>query len=160
MPSPDRSERRTVVICIGNQNVADAAVGYEVFSRLEPTTARLEYCGMGVADLLPLLNGETELIVVDAVQLGAAPGTVHVLPWQAIPKIGDQLAPHGLGLRETIEIGRFLCPEQVPQRVMLVGVEGRCFDQGRDRMTAEVAEAIDAAVVIVQELVQGKRAFP
>ena len=151
MPS---SVRRTIIICIGNELIADDAAGYEVYARLAPIPARLEYCGVGGIDILPLFQGETDLVLVDAVQLGAPPGTVHVLPWELLPQCGAEISAHGLGLRETIEIGRILFPEQVPARVTLVGIEGCCFNLTREYMTWEVSQAIDIAVVKVRELVQ------
>jgi hydrogenase maturation protease len=152
MPSP---VRRTIVVCIGNQLVADDAAGYEVFCRLAPLPGRLEYCGVGGIDLLPLFQGETDLIVVDAVELGAAPGTVHLIPWERLPENRTQISAHGLGLRESIEIGRILYPDQVPERVTLVGIEGRCFNRTREFMSREVSDSIDFAVAAVRELVQG-----
>lgn len=146
---------RAIVICIGNELVADDAAGYEVYRRLGPLQARLEYLGVGGFDLLPLLQGEKHLIVVDAVQLGEAPGTVHVMPWQQLPEAGPEISVHGVGLRETIEIGRLLFPEQMPEQVTLVGVEGRCFNRTREFMTGAVAGAIDHAVAEVRRLVQG-----
>ena len=154
MPSEDR---RTVVICIGNELVADDAAGYEVYGRLVPLqlAARVRCCGVGGIDVLALLQGETDLIVVDAVQLGAAPGTVHVIPWHLLPENGAEISAHGLGLRETIEIGRILYPDQIPERGTLVGIEGRCFNRTREYMSREVSQAIDVAVATVKELVQG-----
>lgn len=152
MQLPDRS---TVVVCIGNELIADDAAGFEVYQRLAPIEARVEYCGVGGFDLLPLLNGETDLIVVDAVQLGAPAGTVHVMPWGELPESGPEISAHGVGLRESIEIGRILYPERIPGRVTLVGIEGRCFNRTREFMTGEVAGAIDRAVATVHGLVQG-----
>jgi hydrogenase maturation protease len=60
-----------------------------------------------------------------------------------------------VGLRETIEIGKILFPEQMPEQVTLVGIEGRCFDRTREFMTGAVAGAIDPAVEAVRRLVQG-----
>ena len=152
MPLPDR---RTIVVCIGNELIADDAAGYEVYRRLAPLAARLEYSGVGGIDILPLLEGEAHLIVVDAVQLGAAAGTVHVIPWELLPESGEEISAHGLGLREAIEIGRILFPEKIPGRVTLVGIEGRCFNRTRDFMTHEVSRSIDVAVARVREMVQG-----
>lgn len=160
MPAPNV---RTIVVCIGNELIADDAAGYEVFVRLDrytrrdPLAARLEYRGLGGIDLLPLFQGERHLVVVDAVQLGAAPGTVHVLPWEELPRGGGEISAHGLGLRETIEIGRVLCPEQIPEKVTLVGIEGRCFNRTREYMSPEVADAIEVAVDTVRKLVRQGR---
>jgi len=151
MPATDH---RTIVVCLGNELVADAAAGFEVYARLAPLAARLEYCAVGGIDLLPLFRGEQQLLVVDAVQLGATPGTVHVIPWEELLGAGAGIASHDLGLRETIEIGRILCPEQIPERLTLVGIEGRCVNRTREFMTREVSEAIDAAVATVRRLVE------
>ena len=146
-----------IVICVGNELVADDAAGFEVYSRLSEcdAPARLEFCGVGGIDVLQLLEGETDLIVVDAVQLGAPPGTIHVIPWDTLPIAETAVSAHGLGLREIIEIGRLLYPEKIPQRITLVGIEGRCFNFTREHMTDEVAAALDQAVATVKELLGG-----
>lgn len=150
-------DRSTVVVCIGNELVADDAAGYLVYGKLAGIEARLEYLGVAGIDLLGLLEGETDLVVVDAVQLGAPPGTVHVLDWQELPSCGQAISGHGVGLRESIEIGRFLFPDRVPERVTLVGIEGRCFNRMREHMTSAVAKAIEPAAAVVRELVRGGR---
>jgi len=135
--------------------IADDAVGFEIYNRLAGCAARLEYCGVGGIDMLPLLEGETDMIVVDAVQFGALPGTIHVVPWESLPQGSTAISAHGLGLRETIEIGSILFPGSMPQRVTLVGIEGCCFNRTREYMTAAVSAAIDPAVETIQELAQG-----
>ena len=154
MPDPAGN---TLIVCIGNELVADDAVGFEIFHRLSGIGARLEYCSVGGADILPLLNGATELVVVDAVQLGFAPGTVHCIDWNALPPSGCAISAHGLGLRETIEIGELLYPGTMPERITLVGIEGRCFDRPRQFMMQEVSDAIDPAVSVIKGLVGGNR---
>lgn len=150
------SDRRTIVICIGNELIADDAVGFEIFNRLAGCNARLEYCSVGGIDLLPMLEGETDLVVVDAVQLGAEPGSVHVVPWESLPHDSSAISSHGLGLRETIEIGTLLYPERMPERMTLVGIEGRCFNLTREYMTTEVEAAIDTAVSIIKKLIKSQ----
>ena len=150
MPS---SDRRTIIICIGNELIADDSVGFEIYNRLAGCNARLEYCSVGGIDLLPMLEGETDLIVVDAVQFGAAPGTIHVLPWDELPCDSSAITSHGLGLRETIEIGSTLYPGTMPERITLVGIEGRCFNRTREYMTVEVQEALGSAVTMIEEIV-------
>jgi hydrogenase maturation protease len=147
------TDRRTIIICIGNELIADDAVGFEIYNRLAGCTARLEFSGVGGIDMLPLLNGETDMIVVDAVQLGAAPGTIHVIPWDSLPRGSMEISAHGLGLRETIEIGSTLYPQEMPERITLIGIEGRCFNRTREHMTCEVREAIDRAVLAIEKLI-------
>lgn len=150
-------DRRTIIICIGNELIADDAVGFEVHKHLavscDDPNVRLLYCGVGGIDLLPLFEGESDLIVVDAVQLGAEPGTIHVLPWHELPSGSSAISAHGLGLRETIEIGRTLYPENMPDRITLVGIEGRCFNRTREFMSVEVEAAVDRAALKIEELI-------
>jgi hydrogenase maturation protease len=150
MPATDR---RTIIICIGNELIADDAVGFEIFNRLGNCRARLEFCSVGGIDMLPLLDGETDMIVVDAVQLNAPPGTIHVLPWDSLPESNGAISSHGLGLRETIEIGKILYPLSMPERITLVGIESRCFNRTREYMTSEVQAAISIAVSTIEELI-------
>ncbi len=147
------SDRRTIIICIGNELIADDAVGFEVYNRLAGCNARLEYCSVGGIDILPLLDGESDMIVVDAVQFGTLPGTIHVIPWDSLPCDSSAISSHGLGLRETVEIGSILYPGTMPERITLVGIEGRCFNRTREYMADEVRDAIDRAVTTIVELV-------
>ncbi len=148
----------TLIVCLGNPLAADDGAGHAVCEELRrvslPKGVRLCFIGLGGIDLLEELAGEERLIVVDAVQLGTAPGTVHVLSWDRLPL--RQLRPvsgHGIGIREAIEVGRKLYPDRVPESIFLVGIEGGCFDQLRERLSAEVAAAVFPAVAAVRNLI-------
>lgn len=147
----------TVIVCVGNSLVGDDAAGSAVHDALDgrlPPRTRLRLLGVGGIALLDDLQGEECLIVVDAVQLGAAAGTVHVLAWDAIPEAGGAaVSLHGLGIREAVAVGRMLYPEIMPRRVYLVGIEGRRFDCLGEEMTPAVSAAIDEAVSQVLKLI-------
>jgi len=144
----------TIIICIGNELIADDAVGFEIYNRLAGCDAHLEFCGVGGIDILPLLEGEKNMIVVDAVQFGEPPGTIHVIPWDSLPRSSSAISAHGLGLRETVEIGRILYPQAMPERITLVGIEGRCFNRTREHMSREVQDSIGRAVTTIEELMK------
>ena len=155
------SEADVLVVCIGNELVADDAVGYAVYRQLHaaglPEQVRLEYCGVGGIVLLDLLSGsECLMVVVDAVQLGASVGTVQVWPWDQLPSLGDgsAVSAHGIGLKDTILIGQTVYPERMPRQILLVGVEGRCFDQLGGAMTPEVHAAVPVATAMVLNLLR------
>jgi len=67
-----------LIVCIGNDLVADDGAGQAVHASLEAISlaagTRLVFLGLGGIDLLEVMNGEDLLVVIDAVQLGAAPG--------------------------------------------------------------------------------------
>lgn len=157
----------SLVVCIGNELIADDAAGYEVWRRLQamqlPAGARTEFASVGGIALLDLLHGdEGLLIVVDAVQLGAPPGTIHCLSWDDVPDSGNSaISAHGIGLREAIDVGRLLFPEKLPHCVILIGIEGRCFNKTRDAMTPETEMAIEAAAVrVCDEITRYHRGTP
>lgn len=144
-----------LVACVGNDLVADDAIGCEVYSRLRmmdlPSNTRVEFVGVGGLALLDLLRGDERLLItVDAVQLGAAAGTIHCLSWDALPSANAAISVHGIGLKEAIAIGRILYPERMPPAVVLVGVEGRCFNRMREAMTPATAAAADGAAELVR----------
>jgi hydrogenase maturation protease len=146
-----------LVVCIGNDLVGDDGVGKAVHDRLGelplPEGTRLAFLGLGGIDLLDQFNGEERLVVVDAVQLGGAAGTVHVLDWAGLPYMEPRpVSGHGIGVREAIEVGRRLYPEKTPRLIHLVGVEGRVFDQLGRGLSTEVAAAVPLAVAAVLRL--------
>jgi hydrogenase maturation protease len=142
---------RSLVVCIGNDLVADDAIGHEIYRLLNeralPEGVRVCLLGVGGMDLLDEVNGEDLLIVVDAVQFGAAPGSVHVLDWEKIPS--NQLRPvsgHGIGVKEALQVCRKLYPEKAAGSVYLVGVEGQCFDMVGAGLTPAVLSGLPEAV--------------
>ncbi len=163
-PIMAQSAGATLVVCIGNELIADDAVGYEVYQKLLgmelPRETRVEYSGVGGLSLLDRLTGyERFMIVVDAVQFGAPPGTIHCISWEDLPSCcNTAISAHGIGLKETIEVGKILCPEKLPAQIVLIGIEGQCFNQMRDFMTPETAAALyDAADACLQQITQFQR---
>lgn len=152
--------KRILVVCIGNELVADDGVGWTVFQALQkcllPERVRLTFLGLGGIDLLEELDGEDLLVVVDAVQLGAQPGTVHRLGWQELPQApGRPVSGHGIGVREALEIGARLYPQRLPRETLLLGIEGRCFDRLGQGLSPEVASAVPEVVRTVSDLADG-----
>lgn len=146
-----------LVICIGNDLVADDGVGHVVYNELTRRDlaqgTRLKLLGLGGMALLGEFSGEDLLVVVDAVQFGVSPGTVHVLDWEDLPEGGSHVSCHGIGIREAIEVSKKLYPETTPKSVYLVGIEGQCFDQLGKGLTAEVAASIPSAIEIITGIV-------
>jgi hydrogenase maturation protease len=151
----------TLIVCVGNDLVADDGVGPEIFARMSraPLPEGMRLCLLGTSGLALLdeLQGGERLIVVDAVMLGGPPGHVHVFAWDEIPEaLGQAVTSHGIGVKEVVRVGRLLFPERMPVQIFLVGVEGRCFDQFAP-MSAEVNLALDAAAAAVLALVKDAR---
>ena len=103
---------KALIVCVGNSLVGDDAAGCAVYESLAreslPDGVRLHLLGVAGISLLEILAGENILIVVDAVQFGAKPGTVHILDWSELPQArGLAVSAHGIGLREAIDLVNF-----------------------------------------------------
>ncbi len=151
--------RRALIVCIGNELVADDGVGRAIYERLRaqplPDRVRLVFLGLGGIDLLEELAGEELLVVVDGVQLGGEAGTVHRLGWEQLPPTPPRpVSGHGIGIREAIGVGRILYPERMPQEIHLIGIEGSCFNELGGGLTEAVARAVPRAVAAIVNLLQ------
>ncbi len=129
------------VIGLGNEWRSDDAVGLEVARRLGGRTLDGEPIG-----LVEALDGEDELVLVDAVSSDAPPGTVHTFDASSAPLPGALFgasSTHALGLSEAVELARSL--GRLPRRVVVYGVEGKSFAFGRG-LSEEVAAAAERLV--------------
>ena len=105
--------RRLRIIGLGNALRGDDAVGLVVARRVRellPGADVLELSGEPAELLDALGDGVEHVVLVDAVTSGAPPGTVHRLDASeaALAVDASSALTHGLGLAETIELGRAL----------------------------------------------------
>lgn len=148
--------KKVLIVCIGNQLVADDGIGQVLYQELQrctlPANVRLKFLGLGGIDLIDELSGEDLLLVVDGLQLGGTAGSVVELDWEALPvNHGRPVSGHGIGIREAIAVAIKLTPERCPERVVMVGIEGACFDKLGVGLSPAVASAIpDALERIIQ----------
>jgi hydrogenase maturation protease len=129
------------VIGLGNEWRSDDGVGLEVARRLHGKSLDGEPIG-----LVQALNGDGEVVLVDAVSSGAPPGTVHRFEAGSTPlpaQLFGASSTHALGLAEAVELARALgC---LPARVTVYGIEGAAFSFGNG-LSPEVADAADRVV--------------
>lgn len=115
----------TTVLGIGNPLLGDEGVGLAILDALAaraPEGVELIDGGTSGLFLLPLVERADELLVLDAVVSGAAPGTVVVLEGGQLPRLlRSRLSPHQLGLLDVLAAAR-LCGRE-PTRCTVVGVE-------------------------------------
>lgn len=148
------SPPRAVIACVGNDLVGDDGFGIAVHDALVdrplPAGVQLHKVFLAGMDLLDRLHGEDLLVVVDAVSLGKALGTLHWLEWDDLPVLPTAaVSSHGIGIHDMVEVGRRLFPERMPQRVVLLGCEGERFDTLGQPMSPAVQEAVPEAVAML-----------
>ena len=134
-----------LVIGIGNPDRGDDAAGVLVSRSLTTTrTKELPDC----TALLDVWENEKNVIVVDAMRSGQAPGTVmrfdarkSSLPTKTFS------STHSFGLAETIELGRAL--NRLPTCLVVFGIEVGAMPHG-GRITARVKDGVESVVAEIE----------
>jgi hydrogenase maturation protease len=145
---------KTLVIGLGNPLVTDDSVGLRVVAALKPLLA--DHTDVEVAEdhwgglrLMERMIGFDRAIVVDAIQTGSAPGTIHLLTPDGIATQRSASA-HDVNLPTALEFGRRAGAHLPDNRqIQLVGIEAEDTLTFGERCTPAVQAAIPQAVEAV-----------
>ena len=146
-------EARVLVAGVGNVFLGDDGFGVEVARRLAevPLPAGVEVADFGIRSVhlaYQLLEGYQTLVLVDAVALEGAPGTLFVIEPDAA-RLPSTLDAHGFDPTSVLELARSL-GQRLP-RVLLVGCVPAQLEEGIG-LSPAVEDAVPRAVKIVQNL--------
>ncbi len=147
--------RRVSVACLGNRFRGDDAVGLLVADGVRAAGVEVQECEDEPTRLLDSWEELDLLVLVDAVQSGSAPGTVHRVDASSgtLPEGLTLTSSHAFGIGQTLELARAL--GRLPARVVVYGVEGAVFAAGAG-LTPSVASAVPGVVAaVVRELEEG-----
>jgi hydrogenase maturation protease len=144
-----------IVLGVGNEWRRDDGAGPAcarlLADRLPPDVEVATAAGE-TTEVLTLLEGREQAIVIDAVSSPAPPGTIHRIDVHSdpLPAAFSRLSSHGFGLAEAIELARAL--GKLPARVTVYGIEGEDFGDG-EGLTPAVLRAVqrvagDVAILI------------
>ncbi|HYD29867.1 MAG TPA: hydrogenase maturation protease [Azospirillaceae bacterium] len=137
-----------LIVGIGNRYRSDDGIGPWVADRLRAAGLNaIEHSGEG-AGLIDAWSGHDAVILVDAVQSGSPPGTIHRFDAATteLPKSFFRYSSHLFGVAEAIETARAL--GRLPTSLVVYGIEGALFAFG-DALTPQVQEAgVDVANAI------------
>lgn len=149
---------RFLVACVGNVLRGDDGFGPAVAGRLGdlPDGVRVVETGIGgMALLQELMDGCDGLVVVDATDRGAEPGTVFVIE----PEVAEAVHvpdTHLANPERVLAMAKALgC---LPARVRIVGCQPTDVDALGEGLSPAVERAIEAAVQAVHETVDAWRA--
>jgi hydrogenase maturation protease len=126
------------IICIGNRLIPEDAAGPAVFDRLQKTTLPVGVDvvegGLAGLNLLPLLEQGGCVIFVDSVSGFAGEGTLVVLDqMDVIQSLSSVHYGHGAGLPYLLSVLPGVCDGQMPEEIVLIGMEGVLSDSMIDR---------------------------
>ncbi|WSY97980.1 hydrogenase maturation protease [Streptomyces sp. NBC_00872] len=158
---------RTLVAGVGNIFLGDDGFGVETLRRLAgrrlPPDVDLMDTGIrGVHLAYRLLDGYRRLVLVDTVDRGAPPGTVHVLevdpadPGSAPEPAAARLDGHGMDPASVLRLVHELragAGGSLPERIVVVGCQPLTAEEGIG-LSEPVAAAVGPAADLVLDLVQ------
>ncbi len=144
----------TVVLGVGNELYRDEGVGVVVARLLaeEGTAPGVQVVegALGGINLLFEMEGAQRVIVVDAVDMGAAPGTVRVFTPQEVEVVPPAMIAslHQVGLEQVLELGQLI---GVQPQVHIVGIQPEVVAPGFE-LTETVTQAVPEALAAVRRL--------
>jgi hydrogenase maturation protease len=135
------TNRRLILGC-GNPDRGDDAAGVQAVRRLRELGVNAKEHGGEALSLIEEWSGAREVIIIDAVVTGSAPG--GIVKWDArnapVSREAFRLSTHGLGVGDAVELARAL--GRLPDVLMIYGIEAARFRIG-EPLSPEVASAVE-----------------
>ncbi len=147
----------TLVLGIGNTLLSDEGVGVRMLAYLQdnyPDLAHVDYLDGGTLSftLAAWIEEADNLVVIDAAQLDAVPGTVKVFEGEAMDRFAGRTkrSVHEVSLGDLLAIAHLT--DAIPQQRALVAIQPEEIDWG-SRLSDGVDRALPAAAARVAGLV-------
>ena len=142
----------TVVIGLGNPLMGDDGIGLALLARLtdgwdvEPAAMLVDGGTWGM-NLLPTIEDAGRLILLDAINVGAAPGTVVELARHQIPRfLATKISPHQVDLRDVLAVAELR--RTLPEDTIAIGLQPAVVALS-EMLTPVVRDRVDEAVAAV-----------
>ena len=138
---------RGSIICIGNRLIEEDAAGLRVFDRIQalhplPVGIELVEGGLAGLNLLPLLEHGGRVVFVDAIRGFTQAGKIVLLTHREILQApGHFCFGHDAGLPYLLAVLPKVCEGELPEEMVLVGLEGSCVDETIEK-AAEMSVSI------------------
>ncbi|BCA81049.1 HyaD/HybD family hydrogenase maturation endopeptidase [Desulfuromonas sp. AOP6] len=141
-----------LVMGLGNLLMGDDALGVHVVRRLQerfvfPEEVQLVDGGTLGLDLLPRLEGVERLLIVDALDMQTAAGTIVRLTGEEVPRaFAGKLSVHQMGLQDLLVVAEL--QGNLPPEVVVWGVQIAVIEPGL-QLSPAVAQALEQVVAAV-----------
>ncbi len=155
-PSPDGEEAPIVVLGIGNVLWADEGFGVRCVEALQQ--------GWDFAEHVRLVDGGTQglylihhvqeakkLLILDAVDYGLAPGTLHTVENDDVPRFlgAKKMSLHQTGFQEVLQLAQLT--GHFPEEVLLIGCQPQELEDYGGSLRPVVRQALDRALPMAVE---------
>jgi len=142
----------TVVIGLGNPLMGDDGLGLAVLEQLRdawaiPADVELVDGGTWGMNLLPVIEDAKRVLLIDAIEIGAAPGTEIVIPRERLPRyLATKISPHEVDLRDVLALAELR--GTLPAFTTAVGLQPARIELSEE-LSDVVRERLDHLVVTV-----------
>ena len=135
------SDGTTVVIGLGNPLMGDDGLGLAALERLRaeyavPGDVELVDGGTWGMNLLPIIEDAGHVLLIDAIDVGAAPGTFVRLERARLPRyLATKISPHQVDLRDVLGLAELR--GTLPADTLALGLQ-----PARVEMILEISEVL------------------
>ncbi len=150
-----------MILGVGNTLLKDEGIGIHLLNFIQALNPQwqaedgIEMLDGGTLsfDLLSSIRADQNLIVLDAINLKQAPGTVYCLHDQAMDEFLSQpgKSVHEVSLLDLFDMSRLV--EQLPEKRALIGIQPDSIDWGSD-LTPIVEKALPEAAAQIKRLLE------
>ncbi len=141
---------RTVIVGVGNPVLTDDGVGLRVAQELERRLAGRggvevrQRCAGGLS-LMEAMAGYERAFLIDAIESGAAAGSIHEMDTGGLPRTRNASSSHNGSLRAALEMARE-AGLRIPGEIRVWAVEAGDLTTFGERLTPEVERAVPIVV--------------
>ncbi|HKJ04109.1 MAG TPA: HyaD/HybD family hydrogenase maturation endopeptidase [Geopsychrobacteraceae bacterium] len=145
-----------LVLGLGNLVMTDDALGCRVADILTqrfvfPEQVEVLDGGTLGLDLLPRLEGIEKLLIIDALEMDAAPGTVFRLTGNEVPRaFANKLSVHQMGLQDLLAVSEL--QGHLPPELVVWGAQAESIEMGTGLSKAMSLALDDIVDSVVREL--------
>jgi hydrogenase maturation protease len=148
----ERHGRGTIVIGLGNPLMGDDGLGLAALARLDErweVSADVQLIDGGTwgMNLLPVIEDAERVILLDAIDAGAPPGTPARLEHERLPRyLATKISPHQVDLRDVLGLAELR--GTLPAHTVALGLQPERVEMGiglSPAVAARLDELVDAA---------------
>jgi hydrogenase maturation protease len=152
------SNGRTVVIGLGNPLMGDDGLGLVALERIRaeyalPAEVELVDGGTWGMNLLPVIEDAARVILIDAIDVAAAPGTPLRLERERLPRyLATKISPHQVDLRDVLALAELR--GTLPADTVAVGLQPARIALGNELSEVVLCCVDELVLLVVRELAE------
>ncbi len=151
----DNRNERVLIVGLGNSLMGDDGVGVFVIETLEnaspPANLTIVNCGSDVLKILSHLEGQQMIIIIDAVDMGQAPGTIfRFRKSEFLGLKGDSKSAHLLSAVDSLRLLETINPDFQKADLEFIGIQPQIIER-RPQLVPPVRKAAEQVISEILE---------